>query len=123
MLSGDEAILIELSREHPGTTQAAITTSAARFASFLETHTMAALGPIAGLWAGRPRTCPERPIGRRMSQDLPSTQNYFNVCRFELDVETSIKQPNQRIVTFIRGTAYRVLRNDDPIAIIDRCKN
>jgi hypothetical protein len=35
-----------------------------------------------------------------MSQDPPSTQNYFNFCRFELDVETPIEQPNQRIVTF-----------------------
>jgi len=58
-----------------------------------------------------------------MSQDLPSAQNYFNFCRFELNVETLIEQPNQRIVTFIRGAADRVLSNDDPVAIIDRSKN
>jgi hypothetical protein len=58
-----------------------------------------------------------------MSQDLPSTQNYFNFCRFELNVETLIEQPNQRIMTLIRRTADRVLCNDDPVAIIDRGKN
>ena len=58
-----------------------------------------------------------------MSQDLPSTQNCFNFCRFELDVETLIEQPNQRIVALIRRTADGVLCNDDPVAIIDRGKN
>ena len=58
-----------------------------------------------------------------MSQDLPGTQNCFNFCRFELDVETLIEQPNQRIVALIRRTADGVLCNDDPVAIIDRGKN
>src|SRR5689334_16756620 len=58
-----------------------------------------------------------------MSQDLPTAQNHFDFCRFELDIETLIEAPDQRIVTFIRRTADRVFRDDDPVAIIDRCKS
>jgi hypothetical protein len=52
-----------------------------------------------------------------MSQDLPSAQNYFNFCRFELNVETLIESPINQ------GTADRVLRDDDPLAKIDPCNS
>jgi hypothetical protein len=76
-------------------------TSAARFASFLETHTMATLGPLLADGRGVHAPALSGRWRRRMSQDLPSTQNFLDFCRFELNVETLIEQPNQRIVTFI----------------------